>query len=230
MSIPPLHSRATAFVRIAGALLTLAAKLPAQRPVEPAPGSIEHARIERATAVRRVLAAGVRASELDIWNALSDSAVVSHVPSLWRNPPRDSTGLTRLILLSTTARDPRLIAALQSVATDRSRPEIIRVTAICVLAHFVDPVLVPSVWRDDRTDTLRVKLGWINHPNYGGRPAPPSISEPIIRLLYTTERSDPSATVRLAAGTAREQIEGLRAVLKREPWPETRAPNGATRD
>jgi hypothetical protein len=89
----PVDSYAIARARPYSLVVTLlvgmlgqAASATGQTPTPAPPGSEEHARIERQKAVQRVLSAGVRASDQDIWNARSDSADVSMVPRSMKVP------------------------------------------------------------------------------------------------------------------------------------------------
>jgi hypothetical protein len=75
----------------------------------------------------------------------------------WARVEGDTAGLADLVFDSGRIRDERLYQALRSVASDRSRPELVRIGAMLVLARYVDPH--NAVWFTD----LHPPMGEVRH-------------------------------------------------------------------
>jgi hypothetical protein len=65
----------------------------------------------------------------------------------WASVDADSAELRYLVNNSARIRDERLYHRLRAVASDRSRPDVVRVGAMIVLSRYVDPQ--SAVWFSD---------------------------------------------------------------------------------
>lgn len=82
------------------------------------------------------------------------------VSKLWKSPPSDTATLTKLFLASSQFRDARIYDAALGVVTDPSRPDLVRLTALGVLASFAQPGVVLHL--DDLTKVSPGIVSWQN--------------------------------------------------------------------
>lgn len=107
----------------------------------------------------------------------------------WRTTPADTARLGDLVNASGRLRDERLYDAMQAVASDRSRPDVVRVAAMLALSRYVDPH--SAVWFSDlripEDSVRRIPLvtGWQTHGGHleGTRPLNRSVANPVLQLL-----------------------------------------------
>lgn len=126
---------------------------------------------------------------------------------LWRDLPADTGRVEWLVAISSRIRDGRIYDQARTVALDRSRPDVVRVGAMIVLAQYADPyagyslaVLAPPpepvrrVLRPTVGSTYGVQLR-------GPIPITGPVDDAVRTLLAQVAETDPSRPVWYAAGS-----------------------------
>lgn len=138
--------------------------------------------------------ANKRAWAAEFITACPDGAVF--VAKAWDMDPVDATELARLELRTSGLADERLSARLRSVAENASRPLLVRVAALSVLASYVRPGarirLDPSVMRLTKFDAL---LGYRtdSEPRDGEHPVDRSA---VIEWAKSRAAAEPDSSMR----------------------------------
>lgn len=107
----------------------------------------------------------------------------------WLTVPEDTVAVAILLHQSARLLDARIYAQLRRTVQDRSRPSVVRVGAMLVLARYVDPHnaawfngVAPPVGPITR---VRVPLGSALHPSViaGSSPLPVTLRDEVLELL-----------------------------------------------
>lgn len=127
------------------------------------------------------------------------------VAALWKRPPADTAGLFKLFIASSRFRDGRIYNAANAVVADRSKPDLVRLTALGVLASFAQPGVVldfknlrrlppgPFMWQNP--------FGRMSHSlaEEGVIPLPSDVTTQVNRLVHELASGPPGGLVRDSA-------------------------------
>lgn len=69
------------------------------------------------------------------------------IAAAWKNPPSDTLNLSTLFLASSRYRDGQIYDAVMRVVQDRTRPDLVRVAALGVLASYAQPRVMVDLRR-----------------------------------------------------------------------------------
>jgi hypothetical protein len=135
------------------------------------------------------------------------------IAGLWDAPPSDTVGLGRLYRTASGLLDRRLVEAVVAAASDASNATLVRVTALRVLATYVDPLVdaslasltPPSAACEGMDAAACGRMALVGHTDYrrqteGTEPPSPGGPDAIRTLLASLATSDPDSAVRFAAG------------------------------
>jgi len=140
------------------------------------------------------------------------------VASLWAAPPADTTSLDQLYRISAGILDAQVLAAAQATASDPARPTLLRMTALRVLAAYVDsqleaPLASVTPPPEGRSCESPDPAGCVYpaqpfHLDYrrqteSADPPPPDWKSSILTTLSALANSDPDRTILFAAARLR---------------------------
>jgi hypothetical protein len=130
----------------------------------------------------------------------------------WRAAGADTSALEALVFYSARMRDARIYETAMDVARDRSRPDVVRVAAMMLLAAYADPG-VPIVLHDlvppDSITRIALLLGSsMEGPSFvgGSQPIPQRLAASVLTLLQpiaAARASEPRAVWYAAAVISR---------------------------
>jgi hypothetical protein len=133
--------------------------------------------------------------------------------SLWRSVPADSTELAHIVYSTSGLRDQRILDQLLTIARDKSRPVVVRLSAFQVLVSYFRPEAWVSM-RRLKQPPFGSPLGFVTEfsATEGSTPLGPGTRESIHALMRQLAESDADETVRNAARFLAEAFEAeLRA-------------------
>jgi hypothetical protein len=131
----------------------------------------------------------------------------------WTTVPADTGAVGTLLHQSARLRDARIYAQLLRTVQDRTRPSVVRVGAMLVLARYVDPYHAP--WFNDVAPPrepirhIRLPLGSALHPGVilGESPLPESLHAQVLGTLDAiaeAQQIEPPAVWYAAAALAKK--------------------------
>lgn len=132
--------------------------------------------------------------------------------SRWLSVPGDTNAVVTLLHQSARLKDARIYTQLRRVVLDQSRPEVVRVGAMLVLARYVDPY--DAAWFNEVAPPegeiryIRVPLGSALHPSIiiGTSPLPTTLRDEVLALLdrvATAQQTEPRTVWYAAAALAK---------------------------
>lgn len=121
------------------------------------------------------------------------------VAQVWGTPPRDTTSLAWLVAASVAVRDRRVLDATMVTARGLVNSQLVRLSALRVLASYADPIV--SVSLEDLVATgYRTLPGRSDGSTRNGpQPLGPGTADSVIALLDQLCTSDADTTVRRAS-------------------------------
>jgi hypothetical protein len=122
----------------------------------------------------------------------------------------DSAELDALIALSGSVRDRRVLAAVIPVATDTTRPFVVRAAAIAVLINYRDPLQLGRVVRNVlRGNRLDVSVVFMSHAQdrEGAQAFSVASRQEVDRVLQEVARTEPDPDTR-----------NVVVAVLRQPW------------
>jgi hypothetical protein len=196
-------------------ILLMASQPLASQEVEPA---IEAGHRNNCRIASQVLTTGEPHPRLD-WARRQIGSCPNEAPTIWaaswRSIGPDSAAITHLLGSSSRFRDSRLYVAAREVVADASRPEVVRVGAMLLLARYVEPgnaivfqSLRPPVGQISHIPVITdSNTGSIQMP--GGVPLSGSVGPAVLALLaaIAADRDSEPTAVWYAAAVLSKRLE-----------------------
>lgn len=127
------------------------------------------------------------------------------VAELWKSPPSDTAALTQVFLASSRFRDARIYNAAFEAVMDPAKPDLVRVTALGVLASYAQPGVLLQLDRLTRVSsglfTWQNAFARMGHPltEEGEVPLPADVSSRVNRLVNELASAPAGTPVRDSA-------------------------------
>lgn len=140
---------------------------------------------------------------------------VQALAKVWRNPPRDTGRLERLVSASTQFADRRILASVAAIALSEREPTLVRLEALRVVAFYANPALYISLgqldpsWIAEAPGFLQRGDGFTGKE--GSQPIDAEARERALEAIRLLAEEDKDERVRMAAAYLVTGVESLRS-------------------
>lgn len=140
---------------------------------------------------------------------------IAALARVWRNPPRDTTRLERLVTATTQYSDRRILGSVAAIAASPREPTLVRLEALRVLAFYVNPALYVSLgqldprWIAEAPGFLQRGDGFQGRE--GSQPIDGQARDRALELIRLIGDNDTDVRVRMAAAYLATGIDSLRS-------------------